>query len=287
MDFREQRFQRWAAHAQRGLEGFYLLALVLAAAALLFFPLVAPGADVRGWLSRVYQELFLGLLAAIVVGGGLIYWTLKRIENEVKLDAFRRIDQLINQLDGREQLLAPELRRATRQLERFFADGIYVLHGRRNFQDFWLKAIRAHPGADILATSLPSTNFFWNAEDIHDATRINILAGGVVKRLFFLNQEEPTAHDLGVMNAQADLGVHVYYCNKNAFAPETREIALVDKALRFGWRVEVSTDDIQRADVMANRKELEGQYKRLEALFGRTELIKPLRGAPALAPPQP
>ena len=276
MKLSEHRLERWVQRAQRGAEGAYVIFLVLAGFALLVAPLIAPTFNLRAFVDARYDSIFLGLLGAIVAGAGLTFWTLKRIENEVRLDAFRRIDQLIAQLDGRKQLLVSELSNTSKQLAEFFSTGVYVLYGRRSFQDFWLKAIRAHPGANLLATSLPSTNFFWNADDIHEAMRINVLAGGDVKRLFFLNQDEPTEHDLGVMQSQADLGVRVFHCNKNHLSTEVREIALVDSERRFGWRVEVSTDDVQRAEVFTDRDDLDSQYRRLEGLFARTEIVRPL-----------
>lgn len=259
-------------------ERAYIAVLALAFVGALVLELVATDDAVGQWVQDHYIDLLLGGLILLLPGVLLVLAALSRIEARMTRDNFSNLRQRLSGVYATQaKIVVPEVEESIRQVEHFFENGIFEIRGRRAFQDFWIRAIDTFPGADILATSLPSNKFFWNAEDLIDAMERNVKAKGKVKRLFFLDHDgPPTAEELAVMRAHQKIKVDCFYCDRSRLLPEDRDLVLVDTRLRFGWRVDVSVNDIQLAQIFTRKDDLEKIHLRLAALFKDTDLVHEL-----------
>lgn len=239
----------------------------------------APEGAVRDFVENSYVAILLAGVALIIAGGGALLRTLSTISNDLALKPFPHLHQMLNTLSHSQKIAEVELRNAVDRLEAFHEHGVLVLHGRRAFQAFWIRAMHRLAGNHIIATSLPSKSFFWNADDheVHDAIAENRKHNGTTTRIFLLNAPTPTPEELTVLRAHAELGVEVYYCDKNVVPAHLREIALADRALNFGWKTILSIDDIQTAEIYTRRKDIEVLLTKLETLVARDDIVTKLQ----------
>lgn len=233
----------------------------------------------EAWAARFSAAILLTTLAAVVIGGGALLHKATNIESTLAKRPAEHYKDKIAELGNGPDVATDELLHAVERLERFFAEGVLILHGRRAFQGFWIRALNRYAGSHIVATSLTSKVFFWNNDDdeIHNALQANRRERGSVTRVFLLNGATPTEEDLRVMHKHKELGVEVHYVDKNAVPPDLREIGLADRALRFGWITKLRMDDIETAHIYTKREQVEPLRDNILKLLKMRDIVTELK----------
>lgn len=193
------------------------------------------------------------------------------VEAFLRRDLIARLPDIVRTLDPGFRIVAePVVRERVHQLTTMLVSRTFCINGVDDFRPFYVKVIRAlEPGTTLLATSLPSSDFFWRGTALDQAIQEFIGRGGRLQRVFFVPAAvEGDAQVAAVLDRHATMGVEVFACDPACVGGGERLI-LCDLAGRFGWEVNVGRDGaIRWADVTADPEDIRdfhGYFTMLDA----------------------
>ncbi len=227
------------------------------------------------WADKAVSVISV-LLSLNLVGITIVWFRVRDLQSGMGSRVLDHLKHRLGSLSGPVQkIYGEDIAQLTDQIYNFYEENTFTVYGSENFQAFWSRTIKQFPGAEVLATSLPSQIYFWGPRSglspIDEAIKSLIDSGGTMTRIFFVqNFEDVRQPDVSeVMDHQLDLGVRTLVCEVTTEV-QTRflnKLVLCDKALRFGWEVKTSGLNITKAEAAIARKDIQKYADHIETLM--------------------
>lgn len=245
----------WAETVWSGAKQAYLGFALIAAIALTF---VSFFVDMNGWLAEFAREkpaqfLFL-LLTSIFVAIAIVHGRMRRLETRVEDEVgqvraslasseFQVLGQLVEKLPAHAKTLAgAEVERLREHVRTVVSEDHLIIEGRDPFQSFWIRNIRRLQGKEIFATAAPQNEYFWEASEVEAALAnfFDPANKNTMTRVFLLSSADLHKPDVfDNMQRQKNAGVAVHACVTDALSDDMVRYVLFDRALEFGWELQV------------------------------------------------
>lgn len=114
------------------------------------------------------------------------------------------------------------------------------------YRYYYIRALANFPHSTIMATSIPSSLYFWKNPAVENAIAAYIKQGGTFKRIFFLDHAEDVLRSevQEILRKQLEIKVEAYIVPVSAVPPQLATLFVVESRGRIGWQV--YTDDNRR-----------------------------------------
>lgn len=143
------------------------------------------------------------------------------------------------------------------------------LNDLQRFRYYYARTLQKFPKATFLATSIPSSVFFWKNPGTEATIAEFIRKGGKMIRIFFISDPEDlaTAEVQEILARQCQIGVEVYTTNSKLLPNNLRVLFMVDSKAQIGWETFIDEGrQVRSVMATANKQETErfcNNFKRL------------------------
>lgn len=166
--------------------------------------------------------------------------------------SFARIDQNLRKVFEQDIL---------QQLDSFrlaVNESKFELTDMELFRHYYANTLKSFPRTTFLATSLPSSAYFWKNRSIEDEVAQFISKGGKMKRIFFIGgaTELAATEVQEILTQQHNMGVEVYVADNTLIPNNLLVYFLVEAHGRIGWQAFIDeTRRIRHVLATANPQE--------------------------------
>jgi hypothetical protein len=132
------------------------------------------------------------------------------------------------------------------------------------YRYYYIRTLANFPKTTILATSIPSSKYFWRNPAVEIAIANFIQEGGIFKRIFFLDDIADMMHSevQEILRKQLEINVETYVVPITAVNPRLNTLFVVESHKRIGWQI--YTDDNKRISSVVATTDQEKTGKFLE-----------------------